>query len=82
SDPGFDADPDWSPDASKIVFASDRDGEFDLYVMNGDGSGITRLTDGPGLDFNPRWSADGSKIAFARRAPGSTNDARIYVMNA
>jgi TolB protein len=64
--------PSFSPDGSKIAFAS-RGG---IDVMNADGSGRVSLTAGSGDDgFDPAWSPDGSKIAFSR---GSD----IYVMNA
>jgi Tol biopolymer transport system component len=48
------------------VFHSNRDGNFELYVMNGDGSGVTRLTNHPGIDRFPDWSPDGQEIAFRR----------------
>ncbi|HEV2802941.1 MAG TPA: DUF4394 domain-containing protein [Pyrinomonadaceae bacterium] len=63
----------------KIAFASDRDGNFEIYVMNPDGSGQIRLTNDPGEDVQPAWSPDGSKIAFVSNRAGS-ND--IYIMNA
>ncbi len=60
-----DDDPDWSPDGTKLVWSSDRDGDFDLYVMNADGSGVTQLTtEGGGL--SPRWSPDGKLITYSR----------------
>ena len=40
----FDIEPAWSPDGTKIAFASDRDGNVEIYVMNADGTGQTRLT--------------------------------------
>ena len=43
----------WSPDGSRIAFASDRDGNFEVYVMNADGSGQTNLTDDPSRDIDP-----------------------------
>jgi dipeptidyl aminopeptidase/acylaminoacyl peptidase len=72
----FDGDPSWSPDGTKIAFVTDRDAVsdgdddiddifFDIYVMNSDGSGQTRLTDNDGFDGHPSWSPDGTKIAFS-----------------
>jgi Tol biopolymer transport system component len=46
---------------------SDRDGNFEIYVMNADGTGQTRLTDNPLTDGNPVWAPDGTRIAFDRR---------------
>ena len=40
----FDASPVWSPDGRRIAFDSDRDGNWEVYVMNADGYGVTRLT--------------------------------------
>jgi Tol biopolymer transport system component len=40
----------------------------DLYVVNADGSGQTRLTRHPAEEFDPAWSPDGAKIAFSRFA--------------
>jgi len=48
------------------VFHSNRDGNFELYVMNRDGSGLTRLTNYSGIDQFPDWSPDGREIAFRR----------------
>ncbi len=70
--------PSWSPDGSKIAFASDRDGNWEIYVMNADGTGQTRLTNNPAQDDNPSWSPDGTKIAFKSTRAGSNE---IYVMN-
>src|ERR1041384_839244 len=63
----------------RIAFASDRDGNFEIYVMNPDGSGQLRLTNDPGEDTQPAWSPDGTQIAFVSNRAG-TND--IYIMNA
>jgi len=61
--------------AEKIAFASDRDGNWEVYVANADGTGQTRLTNTPGSpEYLPKWSPDRSKIAFVR-------DDRLYTMN-
>ena len=80
--PAYDGQPSWSPDGSRIAFASNREGNREIYVMNADGSGVTRLTDHPqmGEAWGPSWSPDGSRIALtlccAYKFPG------IYLMNA
>ena len=75
NDPSLDDEPDLSPDGSKVVFFSGREGNAYLYIMNADGSDLQRLTEGQGGDVSPRWSPDGSRIAFSRN--GS-----LAVMNA
>lgn len=69
----FDGEPAWSPDGTKIAFASDRAngvGESkDIYVMNADGSNPVRLTDHPAFDEWPAWSPDGRHIVFSRGEP-------------
>lgn len=47
--------PSWSPDSSKIVFASTRNANWDLYIINADGTGLTRLTYDQENDFQPAW---------------------------
>jgi Tol biopolymer transport system component len=64
---------------AKIVFSSARDGNNEIYVMDADGSGQTRLTSNPAADGYPAWSPDGSKIAFTSDRDGNLE---IYVMNA
>jgi TolB protein len=65
----------------RIVFASTRDGNNEIYVMNADGSGQTRLTNHPAEDILPAWSPDGTKIAWSTNRLGGSNY-EIYVMNA
>jgi Tol biopolymer transport system component len=72
--------PQWSPDGTRIVFESRRDsGDSEIYVMNADGSGQTRLTTSPGVDRQPTWSPDGTMIAFESERTG---DRDIYLMQA
>ena len=63
---GSSSHPSVSPDGSRIVFDSDRTGNGDIYVMNADGTGGERLTDGPAVDMGAEWWDGGRAIAFAR----------------
>ena len=67
--------------SSAIAFESDRNGRYDIYVVNPDGSRETRLTNDPGEDVDPAWSPDGKKLAFESDRD-SRKDSEIYVMNA
>jgi Tol biopolymer transport system component len=79
NDPKQDIEPNWSPDGSKIAFATDRDGNYEIYVMNADGSDPVRLTENFSEDYRPMWSPDGTKIAFYSNRDGNFE---IYVMSA
>ena len=48
--------PAWSPDGRFIAFASNPDDNYDIYVMDVDGTSNLRLTDAPGNDWAPNWS--------------------------
>src|SRR3989454_6068265 len=49
-----------------IAFHSNRDGDFDIYVMNADGSRVTQVTRNTINEFDPIWSPNGQQIAFGR----------------
>ena len=66
----------------EIVFASDRDGDYDIYVMNSDGSDVRQLTNNDAYDGYPVWSPDGSKIAFLSSRDNRDNQWSLYVMDA
>ena len=84
--------PRWSPNGTKILFQSDRDStppadpdnpgstKQDIYVMNADGTGQTRLTTDSADDCNAEWSPDGSKIIFQSLRNGVYY--QVYSMNA
>jgi Tol biopolymer transport system component len=59
--------PAWSPDGRRIAFmGQDRlTLDYDLYVVNVDGTGLVRLTETLGSDGWPAWSPDGTRIAFS-----------------
>jgi Tol biopolymer transport system component len=76
--------PQWSPDGTKVLAASDREGNRELYVLDADGSDAVNVTHDPGYDGTfarggAAWSPDGSMIAFYSRRTG---DAEIYVVRA
>ena len=77
---GQDVDPAWSPDGTKIAFASGRDGNYELYVMDVDGSDVTRLTDTAESEGNPDWSPDGSRLVFDRLLGGTNYE--VFTMDA
>jgi dipeptidyl aminopeptidase/acylaminoacyl peptidase len=70
-DPADDWLPAWSPDGTRLAFASNRDGNLEIYVMavskgtDADGGNVQRLTGNRGEDSYPRWSPDGTRITFA-----------------
>lgn len=48
----------------KIAFASNRDGNYEIYVMDADGTNLIQLTDNQYNDTQPSWSPDGTQIVF------------------
>lgn len=70
--------PSFSPDGARIAFSSDHDqGRYDIYCINTDGTGLTRLTDGQGSYTEPAWSPDGALIACERSVSGAS---RVFLM--
>jgi TolB protein len=71
--------PVYSPDGTRIVFMSARDGNPEIYAINVDGSNLRRLTNHPAGDGTPTWSPNGQQIAFVSDRTGSP---QIYLMGA
>lgn len=57
--------PAWSPDSKRLVFTSRQ---WDIWVVNLDGSGLTQLTSGAGARSQPKWSPDAGLIAYQQNA--------------
>lgn len=82
---GYDTDPAYSPDGSKIVFISQRNGGGnnnndiynEVYIMNADGTNQTRLTNTTESEYEPTFTPDGTKIAFSRNRV----DTKLYLMD-
>jgi WD40 repeat protein len=76
---GWDYQPAWSPDGSRIAYVHNTKSNDDIWVMNADGSDPIRLTDDPAFDLSPAWSPDARSIAFQSNRDANNE---IYVMNA
>jgi TolB protein len=78
--------PSWFPDSKQIVFSSDmhgkpQSGNYDIYIINVDGSDVRRITTTAGAASNPCVSADGSKIVYDYHSD-DYRKSEIYIMNA
>lgn len=69
----------WSPGGEYILFSADRDGDYELFLMDAATERVCQLTDNAFQDWDPVWSPDGGRIAFSSDRDG---DFQIYVMNA
>lgn len=76
-----DEDPQWSPDGTRVAFSSTRGGaqNYDIYVMQADGSAVTRLTDHPAPDQDPAWAADGKSLFFTSERNGRGEIYRVWL---
>ena len=67
--------PSWSPTGERIAFTSTRSGDYEVWVMDSDGSNLVNATEFPGFDFDAGWSPDGTQITFVS---GRDGDNEIY----
>jgi Tol biopolymer transport system component len=79
-DDAVQAHPAISPNGAQVAFASKRSGNWDIWVVGTDGTGLRQLTDSPADDTWPTWSPDGGRIAFSSTRDDPAGD--IYVMPA
>lgn len=78
NNPQYDAEPVISSDGKKIVFGSQREGEFDIYIMDADGSNVKRLTDTIGYDGGPWFSPDAKKIVWRSWYPQTEKEKALW----
>ncbi len=69
-DQGLETDPTFSPDGRFIAYASDRGGNFDIWVQPIAGGDPVQVTKSPASDTQPSWSPDGNTIAFRSERDG------------
>ena len=67
---------------ARIAFESDRDWNWEIYVMDNHGGNQRNLTNNPGDDRDPSWSPDGKRIAFSSDRNDRGGNRQIYVMDA
>jgi TolB protein len=79
ADTGSASDPAFSADGSRIAFVSQRDGNAEIYVMNADGTGATRVTNDPQADGRPAFSPDGQALVFHSSRPAGKQ--QIWTVN-
>lgn len=73
--------PAWSPTDDVIAFTRKANGNYDIYTIKPDGSGLKRLTTDPGNDSHCAWSSDGKWIAFSTASRGFKDECPLYHMN-
>lgn len=79
--PADERDPAWSPDGTRVAFASNRDGNWELYLLQIDTGALTRLTYTPGFEGAPTWSPDGAYLAY-EGYNADTQDLEIFIISA
>ena len=66
--PGYDYQPDWSPDGRRVVYASYRDDAIELRLLDLESGGSSPLVANGAVNIEPRWSPDGTRVAYTSSA--------------
>lgn len=82
SAPGYDAEASWSWDGKQVVFTSERSGDLEIWIADGDGKNERRLTWATGYDGGPFFSPDGRWVTFRGFRDPAGRSAEIYVVGA
>ncbi len=67
SDQSVNMHPSWFPDGTKLVFISNRDGDFDLYLLDLENTLQKKMTDNDNPEYRPSFSPDGKQLLFCAR---------------
>lgn len=76
-------DPSWSPDGTKIAFIyyKDMKDSDNVYIMNADGTNVTRITDSPYAKRQPVFSPDGTQICYVGYPHGISNGGQLFMVD-
>ena len=66
--PGYDYEPDWSPDGKSVVYCSYQKDAIELWLLNLETGKTQQLTEGGAVNVEPRWSPDGKRIVYVSTA--------------
>jgi TolB protein len=77
---GVSRNPSFNPGGTRILFESNRDGDFDLYLMDPDGGNVEQLVNAPGDDVDGAWSPDGTMVVYANQSGVGASD--LWLVNA
>src|SRR4029079_14626911 len=75
---GSNSSPAWSPDGRRLAVTLTKDGGSQVYMMNADGSGVTRVLTSPGIDTEATFTPDGQSLVFTSDRGGTP---QIYRAN-
>jgi len=68
-EPANDTQPSFSPSGGRIAFASDRSGQWDIWVIDANGRNPIQITNNPSTELHPSWSPDGKHLVYCRINP-------------
>ena len=76
--PARDRYPFWSPDGKQLTFNTDRDGNFEVYIINSDGSGPRNVSNSPSTEGLADWSPNGKRLVLYSDRSGNKE---VYILD-